>query len=800
MRKFKFFLGYVLIFIIILVIASSFVIYYLSHRALPDYNRSTFLNGLSGTVEVYRDSFAIPHIYAKNEDDLYRVVGYLTAQDRLWQMDLLRRVTTGRLSEIFGSDLLKTDILMRSLRIPEKSKKVLAQCPFSMIRALEAYSDGVNQYIKQYYHKLPIEFTLLRYKPETWTVEHSVNLIGYMAWDLNGCWNSEIVLHKLAAKLKRAKLADFIPGYDSIQQTIFSSTCQFTEADWRSELIKASSKIEELGLQVFHGSNNWVVSGTKTVSGKPILANDMHLGFSAPGIWYQIHQIVQGKINVSGVILPGQPFVISGHNDSIAWGLTNVMNDDIDFYKETLRPDDSTKYRFNGKWKDLTIKHETFSIKGGHKVYIDLKFTHRGPIISMLKNIKDETISMHWMGNEMSSEIQSIYMLNRARNWSDFCNAMKTFKSVSQNVAYADHQGNIGMYCCAGVPIRKGNPIEVMPGDTSAYDWQGVIPFQELPHKFNPSEGFAVSANNRTIDFSYPHYISSWFDLSFRYDRISEMLNTNKKLTVSDIAAIQTDFTSKFVSYYLPGLIEVIKKRPDLTTTGKLALKTLANWRGQVNAQSKEAAIFEVFYNRFIENTLKDELGDTLFKEFLVDKILVKNTIHNIWCKKKSVLCDDISTSKTETFADMVVKSFNESLKYLEQKLGPDLQTWEWGKIHLFTLEHPLSKVKILDRIFHLNRGPFEVGGSFHTVAPYSYRFNKLFEVNSGASQRHIYDFADWDNSISVIPTGNCGIPSSPHYCDQTTLYLAGQYHKDLFSINAVKNNYRYKAVFSSAK
>jgi penicillin amidase len=793
-------LGYVIICLILLTTALFSIAYYLNNRPVPNYNKNIEIAGLNGKVEVYRDSFAIPHIFADNEEDLYRAVGYLTAQDRLWQMDLLRRVTTGRLSEIFGKDLINTDILMRSLRITEKSRKVLNQTDTAILKMLDCYADGVNQFIQSNSHKLPVEFVILGYKPEPWLPEHSINLIGYISWDLNGSWNAEVVLHKIAAKLRNAQLTDFIPGADTTLSTIYKND-EIAGKDWRSELMDASNKIEGLGLQVFHGSNNWVVGGPKTISGRPMLANDMHLGFNAPGVWYQMHQVVQGKLNVTGVVLPGQPFVVSGHNDSVAWGLTNVMNDDIDFYKETLNPNDSNQYKLNGQWKDMLVKHEKIAVKGGDTVNYDIKFTHRGPMVSMLKKLKKEQISMRWMGNEMSNELRSVCLLNRARNWGDFCNAMKTFIAISQNAAYADTKGNIGMYCCAGIPLRKGNPIEVLPGETSEYDWQGIVPFEKLPHKHNPVENFAVSANNRTVDKSYPFYISNWFDLPFRFDRITEMLNVSKTLSVNDMAAIQTDYTSKHAQYYLPGIIEVLKKNDGLNPSEKEALLTIEKWHGQMNVQSPAPAIFEVFFTNFIENVVGDELGKDLFKEFLIDKILVRNTLHNLWENKHSLLYDDVTTKdRTEHFDDIVVKSFHSAIQELENEEGNNIASWEWGKIHKFTLEHPLGKVKILDMIFHLNRGPFETNGSFHTVAPFSYRYSNPYKVQSGASQRHIYDLGNWDNSLSVLPTGNSGVPSSKHYCDQTSMYLAGKYHRDLFSRKLIEQNYLYKAVLLPAK
>lgn len=795
-------LRYLGLVIFLLVIISFFAIYHISHQAFPDYNETVSIKGLHKPVKVLRDSFAIPHIYAENEEDLYRITGYLMAQDRLWQMDLLRRVTTGRLSEIFGKKMLKTDMLMRSLRIPEKSLRTIARSDPKIIAVMNAFADGVNQYITQKTHKLPIEFQILRYKPEMWKVEHSFNLMGYIAWDLNGSWNSEILLHKIMAKLPAETYDDFIPKQDSLHYLIYKNQeINFSAADWRSELMSVSSSLESLGLQIFHGSNNWVISGSRTASGKPMLANDMHLGFSAPGIWYQMHQVIKDRLDVTGVILPGEPFIVSGHNNDIAWGMTNVMNDDIDFYKETLNGADSSQYKLNGSWKDLIVRHETIAIKGGDTANVTLRFTHRGPVISMLKNLHHEVVSMRWMGNEKSDEVRSVYLLNRAHDWIDFRDALKTFVSISQNVGYADKAGNIGMYCCAGIPVRKGNPVEVFPGDTTAYDWEGIVPFDLLPHVYNPKEGYAISANNQTADTSFHHYISKWFDLPYRYDRINNLLKSEQKITPAQIASIQTDYISELVLTYLPTLIGILKNRNNPSTNEKLALNELENWKGMMNANSTAAAIFEVFYNRFIFNLIHDELGDTLYNEFLNDKIILRRTVDNVWKKKQSILCDNVNTpSEIESFATIVNSSFTETLQFLEQKMGPETEQWKWGKIHTLTLEHPLGTVPLLNGIFHFNRGPYNVSGSFHTIAPFSYRYADIFKVASGASQRNIYDTNDWDNSLSVIPTGNCGIPGSKHYCDQTELYLNGKYHPDQYSIAKIASDFLYKAVFVPAQ
>jgi penicillin G amidase len=373
MKTFKFILiGFILI-ILVTLIVGYILLNQIRSNALPDYSADATLNGLTQEVTVLRDSFAIPHIYAQNEADLYRATGFTMAQDRLWQMDLLRRVTQGRLSEIMGSDQLNTDLLMRALRIQEKSEKVLAQTSPEILEALEAFAEGVNYYMANF--PLPPEFRILGYKPEYWQPVHSVNLIGYMSWDLTSGWGTKIMLHRMAREVSPELLRELIPTSETHSTPVLP--------EFQSELIigetllSANRKLERMGAQVFFGSNNWAVSGGKSKTGKPLLANDMHLSLFAPGIWYQMHQVAEGTLNVSGLVLPGQPFVICGHNDSIAWGMTNVAVDDLDFYAETIN-EDSTKYLLDGQWVDLLIKEEVVKIKQGEAIHSKLEVYPQG--------------------------------------------------------------------------------------------------------------------------------------------------------------------------------------------------------------------------------------------------------------------------------------------------------------------------------------------------------------------------------------------------------------------------------------
>jgi penicillin G amidase len=787
-----------LILVILAFVAGGVFLRYTSRKALPDYSRDIALNGLSAEVTVSRDSFAIPHILASSEYDVYRATGYLMAQDRLWQMDLLRRLTTGRLSEIFGKDLVSADQLFRSLRFTEKSKTVIDSCSTEIKACLQAFSDGVNQYIRDAGNKLPPEFTILGYKPEPWEPVYSANLIGYMAWGLTTPWTTETVIYKTAAKAGDAYAKELIPDKD-LQKFYIHNNCQLPEkAELVSELDHVNRLVKELGLEVFQASNNWVVSAVKSKTGKPILANDMHLDLNAPGIWYQIHQEVPGKLNVTGVALPGQPFVICGHNDRIAWGMTNVMLDDMDFYIETLSPADTSRYKFNGEWLPLKTVKESIATKEGDTIVRYNRFTHRGPIISGFKGIGDKVVSMRWTGNEYSNELVSVYKFDRAGNWNEFRNAASTFISVSQNAVYADVDGNIGMQTAAGVPIREGNPVMFYPGDTSLYDWKGLVPFDELPSSYNPTCGYLASANNRTIGDSYPHYISAWYFLPFRYQAIVEGLTAQEKLGVDEFKAIQADQRSRFAAKLAPFFLENLSSRTsEMDATAKTAYDLLGKWDFSMPVLSVQSTIFEQTYLELIRVIFADEMGEDIYGGFTEGDLMAAYYIDALTVKKESIWFDNIrTTDKKESLNDDILAAFTVAVNTLKGRLGDDVSKWQWGNVHNLTLYHPLGKVKMLARAFDLNRGPYPVGGSYHTVSPYTYPFSDPYNANNGSSHRHIFTVGDWDNSQTIIPTGESGIPASKFYCDQSPLYVKYIYHADPFSTESVEKHREFVMKF----
>jgi len=772
-------------------------------KALPDYNKNINLKGLTADVSVIRDSFAIPHIYAENEHDLYMAVGYAMAQDRLWQMDLLRRLTQGRLAEILGKGLVDNDMLFRSLRFNEKSRRVFSKADPDLRLSIESFAAGVNQFIEQAGKKLPPEFGLLGYTPEPWLPEHSLNLIGYMAWDLSTGWSCDVLLDKMEQKLGPDLAKYMVPDMDSVHKTAIFPDFRLSDenAAALTRLSKTAAIADDLGLDVFRGSNNWAVAGKKSVTGKPLLANDMHLTLNIPGIWYQMNQVIPGKLNVTGVVLPGQPMVIAGHNDSIAWGFTNVMTDDADFYQETINPANPDQYLFNGAWKDLVKVPERILIKGGDSIVRVNRFTHRGPIISELKKVNDKVLSMRWLGNEESNEVRAVYLLNRAANWTDFRNALRSFVSVNQNAVYADVNGNIGLQSTIGIPIREGDRTLVYPGDTDQYDWKGLVPFDELPNSFNPECGYVASANCKTAPNDYPYYISDWYGLPYRMDRINEMLNEKEKLSASDFQRMQGDQKSKMAEKFTRYFVTHMTVKSGLSETEKEVYQMMQSWDYTLLKERPEALVFEKWYYLTGLNLVKDQMDSLMCTEFVREKTFFENFLENMLVSPSEVWADDVATSQVvETFGDIIGLSFQATVKDLISEYGSTPAAWQWGKAHTFTLAHPMSSVKIINKIFRLNRGPYPVGGSFHTVGPYSNPLNKNSGVNHGASERHIFDTGNWDESLTVIPTGNSGIPASKHYCDQTELYVTNKYHTDYVSRQKVEGASLYRMKFLASE
>jgi penicillin amidase len=443
---------------------------------------------------------------------------------------------------------------------------------------------------------------------------------------------------------------------------------------------------------------------------------------------------------------------------------------------------------------EMKIVKEEIPVKGAEEPLLRInRYTHRGPVVSGFKNIKDKVISMRWQGNAMSNEMQGSYLLNRAKNWEDFREAVRFFNSVNQNIVYADRHGNIGLQTSAGVPIRHSGGISVYPGDTSLYDWMGIVPFEELPYSYNPECGYVSSANNRTVDESYPYYIGTWFSLPWRIGRIREMLEEKELYGTEDFKRMLGDQHSFKARLMTPLYLEALEEH----ASGEYqeAYEVLAAWDFDMHVSSAAALIFEIMWMELHSAMFEDELGEQF--GLLAYNIIAANLIERTRVSGQSLWCDNINTPDIkEGFHDNIRTAFLQSVDTLTSMYGPDVSAWEWGKLHKVALMHPLGSVPVVEKLFKVNRGPYPIGGSSHTVCPYSYPRGSSFIANHGASERHIFHTADWDKSLTVIPTGTSGIPASPHYLDQTLLYINNQFHRDFFSREAVESNYLYKAIF----
>ncbi|HNX66105.1 MAG TPA: penicillin acylase family protein [Bacteroidales bacterium] len=795
MRIFRISLKILISTFVVLLLILFITVAVLRKSAVPVYNGEKKIAGLDAEARVIRDERGVPHIYSSNEHDLYLLTGYVSAQERLWQMDLIRHATRGRLSEIFGKDYVQTDLFMRSLNIHEKSKRLVASADPEILSAIQAYAEGVNIWIDERGKRLPMEFRILHYKPEPWTLEDIYDIIGYMGWDLaTGNLSEELRCYRLAKKLGADKARDIMPDWNIVDEVVFPGfELNESEISRSMSFIASMDKLEELGIVSFSGSNNWAVSGQRSNTGNAILSNDMHLGFGTPGIWIQMHQVVKGGLNVTGVMIPGEPFIIGGHNEQIAWGTTNLGVDDIDLYVE--RTDSSGNYLFNGQWLPLQSREEIIKVKGAVQDTFRIVSTHHGPIISEMKDIKDAPLAIRWSGFDDSDEMKAVYLLNRATCWDEFRHAISFFRSISQNFAYADIRGNIGMNTGGGIPLRKGGGVMPRSGVTDEYDWHGYVPFELLPSLFNPADGFVSSANQRTVNTDYPFFISGNFAMPYRIKRIRQMAAEKKILGIDDFKRMVTDNHSAYAEMLTPVILKAAEEADFTDSLTQEAVRVLKNWDYSMDVDRIAPTLFEFIHMAMAYNIFGDELGD-LYGSRLGTKY--DFYIYRCLTEGPDYWVDNINTEQKETFSDIIVKSISSAVDTLKKNYGDDLSEWKWGKIHHLRIVHPLGSKKLLNKLFALNSKQYEVGGSYHTVEVYGY--DRSFNTVHGASERYIYNAADWDESYAVIPTGTSGNPGSPFYLSQTSTYINNGFYKDPFTEPAVASAKKYEIIYRPAE
>ena len=763
------------------VLAVFFIIfgYFYLKSILPDYSGKINIKGIAGKVEIIRDKNGIPQIFAENELDAAFAQGYVHAQERLFQMDLVRRAGQGKLSEIFGEKTIKFDKLFKTLRLKVITKLGFGGLSDNSKKMLIAYSNGVNSYIENNVSKLGIEFSLLGYEPEKWEPEHSLLISKMMAWELNISWWTDIVFTKLVKKYGAENAKDLLPNYPENAPTIIPKNIN-TLSMLNDDLIKTDREFRDfMGFAANHyGSNNWVVSGRKTKSGKPIIANDPHLVFSVPDKWFVV-SINSPTLKVDGFSLPGVPGIVIGKNQDIAWALTNVMADDCDFYSEKIDLK-KKEYLLDNQWRKIKSVKDTINIKNEDPVIIDIYSTHRGPIINnvhefIMKKKKQDVLSMRWTALEFNREFEAIYNLNKSKNWNDFNNALRDFSTPGQNFVYADVKGNIGYICAAKIPIRANNsPTFIFDGTKSESDWKGFVDYSLMPKLLNPASGFIATANNKTSD-NFNYHISNLWEPSSRIENISEKLSRNNKVDTSFCFDLQNDFYSVYAKRITQYITEAFKEVKIKDRNLKVSLNLLAEWDYNMNSQSYAAAIYSHFFQKLMKNVFYDEMGKDLFKQYIFIANIPYRVVEDLLAKETSRWFDDVHTKKVETMDDIIRKSMDDALDELEKNQGKDPANWQWGNIHKIQFKHVFSSgSEFLSQIF--DNGPYSVGGDGTTVFNTEYTFNEPFKVKLGPSMRFVYDFSNKDNIKYILPNGQSGHFMSPHYSDMTKMWLTKKY------------------------
>jgi penicillin amidase len=795
--KLKRALLWILLVLLSLLILLSLVGFILIRQSFPQMNGTVVVPGLKGEVEILRDSMGVPHIFASTERDLFMAQGYVHAQDRFFQMDLWRHIGAGRLAEMFGESQVETDIFLRTMGWTHVAEEEIKQLDTKYLSLLQAYVDGVNAYLTEHQGaELSFEYVLLGllspdYEPQPWDITNTLTWAKVMAFDLSGNsseWQ-DLTRAKLQKQLGDERSIDLVPDYPKNHPVIVSEFLSASMQPDSDRYESSSTALSWITTGPVLGSNSWVISGERTTTGAPLLANDPHLGIQLPSIWYEVglHCLPVGeecRFNSTGFSFAGAPGVIIGHNSDIAWGFTNVGPDVLDLFIERINPDNPNQYEVNGEWRDMTLVDEVIQVAGGESVKMTVRHTRHGPVFSDIddefKDLSDTTnldvpspyaVSVQWTALEPSFIFHAILDMNLAEDWASFRDALREFNVPSQNMIYADVKGSIGYQTPGNIPIRsKGDGLLPVPGWTEDYDWQGYIPFDELPTTFNPPEGFIVTANNAIVGSEYPYSISKTWDLGYRANRIYELIQSDDKISIEDIQAIQGDNYHAMAPLLVPILTTLSFDDTELRDYAA----QLEDWDYQNTIESKQAAIFNAFWRHLLLTTFADEIPYNMPNgsyAFWIIEFLIKDP-ENLWW-------DNLNTDEVETRDEVIRLAFAAGIDELTEELGKNDGHWQWGNLHTRTFQSNLG-IGPLALIF--NRGPYPTAGGSSIVNNTGWNEAKSYDVVALPSMRMIVDLSDIENSYCMHTTGQSGHAFHSNYIDMSDLWGSNQLHPMLWT------------------
>jgi penicillin amidase len=823
--------------ILILCFGATAIGLTLPRRSFPIIKGEIRLADLNAPVDIYRDAYGIPHIYAETSHDLFFAQGFLHAQDRFWQMDFWRHIGSGNLSGMFGTSELENDRFLRTLGWARIANQEFAALSTEDQRLLQAYADGVNAYLQDRNgSQLSLEYAVLGminpdYQPEPWQPVHSLTWAKVMAWDLGRSrMGSEIQRAILLKDLTPTQLDELIPPYPEDHPLVVPD---FEIPDTNTNL--NNSDPTEVNLQflrnlapVFEslaqqqdrlldplgssglglGSNNWVIAGSRTASGMPLLADDMHLGVQMPAIWYEVGLYCVPKgvdcpYQVTGFSFAGVPGVIVGHNDRIAWGMTNLGPDVIDLYIEKINPSNPHQYEYNGEWVDMQVIQETLQASDGDPEILTVRYTRHGPIISDtfggLEGFTEQAgielppnyaIAMRWTALEPNRMVSAILGFNRARNLGEFREAASSFAVPAQNLVYADVDGNIAYQTPGWIPIRAaGHDGKLpVPGWTDAYEWQGYIPFEQLPHTANPPQGYIVTANNAVVGTEYPYPLTFEWDYGFRARRIVEMIEqASNPITVEYVQLIHGDNLNLNAQVLIPPLLQIPLQEERLIE----ARSFLQNWDYQDQMDLAAPAVYNAFWKHLLARTFRDDLPERYWPDggsrwFEITRQLIQQPASPWW--------DDRLTTAIEGRDEIFRQAFSAAVTELEKLLGKDKSRWTWGDLHSVTFRNLSlgeSGIAPIEALF--NRGPFRTSGGSSLVNATGWNaaqsdLAQSYQLESLPSQRMIVDLSNLDGSLGVITTGQSGHAYHAHYIDMADLWRNIQYHPMLWERTRIES------------
>ncbi len=760
--------------------------YLFLRSGVPSYSGTESLSILEQEVEVKYDAYAIPHIYAQNAEDAYRALGYVHAQERLFQMEMVRRLASGNMAELLGKDLVGVDVFFRTLRIRASAEKSAARLESmtdspERIHAL-AYLEGVNEFVDK--GATPLEFKIMSIPKVHFSLVDIYTTIGYTTFGFSNVTTQEPVVTRMYAKYGEQYMKDFnVDPVNVAADTVF--------ADQLLALQAVFNKVkEEAMFPIKMGSNAWVVAPEKSKSGKVILANDAHIFYAQPSTWFEAHIEYPG-FSFYGNHLAGVPFGFVGHNPAVAWGLTIFPTDNMDMYVEKENPENPDALWVNDHWQEVTKVEEVIHIKDMPDTSFVLKISRHGPIINHLMKDDSDTsnpISLRWVNNEMPTTVlEAAYQLGHAANMDDAREAAKLVDVLGLNIMYGDSSGNIAWWASGKISKRPlhVNSKTILDGASGKDELIGYFDFNKNPQSENPESGYLYSANHRPDPVNGYNYPGHYTPMS-RANRIKNYLEASDKFGIEDFKTMHRDVVSdtdrELAHFFATHLI------PLINNDEKEGVELMAGWNGDYQLGDNTPLIYTKMQYYMIEYGIKDELGAKDFNAIL-GSYLVKRTILDLHKNKSSLWWDDVTTDEKETYDDILLKSYRKSMGDLYAQFGNDITAWKWSDAHTLTHVHPIGRKKPFNKLF--NVGPFPMNGTNAVMNKMAFPLNGegKYEVYIGPAMRIIHDFSQPSNSISINPTGQSGHVMSKHYDDQAEMFNNGIYRKQMTDRKEIKEN-----------